>query len=126
MLSLSSQELKHKKSSLRRRQEEVEHDEEATKRERTQILETLRVQAGESDERLEAERRRQKAVELELGTLRGRLTHVTKEQGQWEQDYKAASDKERDEAMEELRRLRRKHGSNGYTRPPAYAALTEK
>ena len=112
------QELKHKKSSLRRRQEEVEHDEEATQRQRNEILQNLRVQLADSDERLDSERRRQKSVELELGTLRGRLTHVSKEMGQWEQDYKVQGDKMRDEAMEELRRLRRKHGPGAYRPPP--------
>ena len=104
------QELKHKKSSLRRRQEELDHDGESTRQQRSQILEDLRIQLAESEERLEDTRRQHRQVELEVGTLRGRLAHGAKEHGQWEQDNRVQSDRECDDAMQELRRLRRLTG----------------
>ena len=107
---LRAQELKHKKSSWRRRQEELEHEEETTRQQRLQILENLRTQVSESEERLEDMRRQQRDVELEVGTLRGRLAHASKEQGQWEQDNRTQSDRECEDAMQELRRLRRLTG----------------
>ena len=117
LLLFFAQELKHRKSSIRRRQEELEHDGESTQQQRAQILERLRTQVAESEEQLEETRRQQRAVELEVGTLRGRLAHATKEQAQWEQDNRVQSDKECEEAMQELRRLRRVTGRQPQPQP---------
>ena len=120
-----AQELKHRKSSIRRRQEELEHDGESTQQQRAQILERLRAQVAESEEQLEETRRQQRAVELEVGTLRGRLAHATKEQAQWETDNRVQSDKECEEAMQELRRLRRVTGRQPQPQPPPQQQLLE-
>ena len=125
LLLFFAQELKHRKSSIRRRQEELEHDGESTQQQRVQILERLRAQVAESEEQLEETRRQQRAVELEVGTLRGRLAHATKEQAQWETDNRVQSDKECDEAMQELRRLRRVTGRQPQPQPPPQQQLLE-
>lgn len=125
LLLFFAQELKHRKSSIRRRQEELEHDGESTQQQRVQILERLRAQVAESEEQLEETRRQQRAVELEVGTLRGRLAHATKEQAQWETDNRVQSDKECEEAMQELRRLRRVTGRQPQPQPPPQQQLLE-
>ena len=122
---LPTQELKHKKSSMRRRAEDMEYDEEQTQKQRQEILAGLRRQAAESDEALDAEKRRQHAVELELGTLRGRLAHVAKEHSQWETDHRVEADRELEEAWVDLRRLRRKH-PNVQRATPSGPALTDR
>ena len=80
---------------------------------------------AESEEQLEETRRQQRAVELEVGTLRGRLAHATKEQAQWETDNRVQSDKECEEAMQELRRLRRVKSRQPQPQPPPQQQLLE-
>ena len=77
-------ELKHKKSSTRRKQEDIEHDDMALQQQRAHILADLRQQVAAADEALEDERRKQRSVEQEISTLRGRLTHNSKEFAQFE------------------------------------------
>ena len=105
------QELKHKKSSLRRRQEEAEEAQASIRREREHILADLQRQVAESDQALEEERRKARAIEQEISTLRGRLTHAVKEHAQWENDQRVAADQEAQELLIELRRLRSENPS---------------
>uniref|UniRef100_A0A7S2D4R3 Uncharacterized protein n=1 Tax=Haptolina brevifila TaxID=156173 RepID=A0A7S2D4R3_9EUKA len=102
-------EVKKQRDSLRRRQEEYEHQEQATAEEHTRIIETLRANAAESQEALEEERRRLRDLELELGTLRGRLAHSAKEQSEWEQDFRQGETTEMEGLMLHLRKLHRAH-----------------
>lgn len=104
-----AQDLKHRQSSLRRRQEELQQEELDTRRKHERIIEELRGQAAQSEVQVEAERQRQRAMEMELSTLRGRLAHEAKEQGQWEQDCRRREQEEMESLMIELRRLRRLH-----------------
>ena len=102
-----AQELKHRKSSNKKKLEVFDEEEITTAQQREAILEELRAQARRGEEALEAERKRGRAVALEVAELRGRLAHAAKEHGQWEQDSKAVEQQAAEAAMVELRRLRR-------------------
>jgi septation ring formation regulator EzrA len=100
------QELKHRKSGAKRKQEVYEEEEEATVRQRAAILADLRAQAERVEAELEAERARYRSISSEIAELRGRLAHAAKEQAQWETDLKVAEQKVTSAATIELQRLR--------------------
>ena len=103
------QELKHRKSSLRRRDEEHEVDNQGTAQQRQQILIDLQAKVEEGERELKVQRKLQEDVELEIATLRGRIAHGAKEQAVWENDLAVKEQQAREESMVELRRLRRLH-----------------
>ena len=99
--------LKHKKSSSRRKQEDLEHEDMALQQQRDHILADLRQQTSMAEQALEEERRKQRTVEQEISTLRGRIAHHVQEHAQWEKDHRVQAQREAEEALAELRRLRR-------------------
>ena len=101
------QELKQRKSAIRRKAEAFDEDEEASVRQRAGILVDLRDDAERNEEALVAAKRRGHTVATEVAELRGRLAHVSKEQAQWEQDLRGQEAKEMEGLMVELQRLRR-------------------
>ena len=103
------QDIKKQRDALRKRQEEYEHQEQATAEEHMRILQGLRTHAAHSQEALEDERRKLRVLELELGTLRGRLAHASKEQSEWEQSCRQREQADTEASMLKLRKLRTKH-----------------
>ena len=94
---------------LARRAEDLEHEEEQIKLQRAQIIAGLETQAAEGSAQVEERKKRQRSVDLELGTLRGRLAHTEREQAQWEQTKEIEHIKSLEAAWVNLRQLRRKH-----------------
>lgn len=106
------QETKRLRDGLRKRNEGFEDEERRTSAERAHILRELRQQAADALEALERQRRRQHEVELELGTLRGRLAHGCKEQSEWYQDLRAQEQAGVDALMQEMQKGRRTHAEH--------------
>lgn len=94
------------KSSMRRRQEDLQQEEEALQRQRQRILEDLRQQVSDGEAALEVERKAQRAIALEIAELRGRAAHEAKEQREWEETFRSMELQRAEEARAELRRLR--------------------
>jgi hypothetical protein len=109
-------EVKTARDNIRKRQEEQERQEHGTAEEHTRIVNTLRQQLTKGQEALECQKRRHAEIVLELGTLRGRLTHGIKEQSEWESAHKVREQTNLEACLIELRKLRRLN-------PDAAAAL---
>ena len=101
------QELKHRKSSIRRKHQLFEEEEEALAKQRAELLADLRTQVERGDALLETEVERHRSVALAVAELRGRLSHTAKEQAQCEQDLRGDEQRAASTAMVELRRLRK-------------------
>ena len=99
--------LHKKRESMRRKREEHEEQERVVAEEHARILKALRQQEEEARAALEAERQKQQDMMLEMGTLRGRLTHAAKEQAVWEQDHERALSSELEAAQQLLDQMRR-------------------
>mmetsp|Transcript_13563 Transcript_13563/g.34813 ORF Transcript_13563/g.34813 Transcript_13563/m.34813 type:complete len:153 (-) Transcript_13563:610-1068(-) len=106
---IKKREVRKARDSLRHRQEETEQQALVTTEEHARILRGLRERLGESTEALERQRKRQREVELEFGTLRGRITHSAKEQCEWEAEHKLSEQEAIEEVMLELVALRQKN-----------------
>ena len=113
-----SQEVKKLADSLRKRHEEYEVQQEALAAEHARIIASLREQALVATAKLDEQQQRHNAIELELGTLRGRLAHATKEQSEWESKIRQHEQMETEASMHEIRKLRR-------VNPQAAATLRE-
>ena len=100
-------EIKKARDSLRKRQEEYEHLEQDMAEEHARIVKALREQADEAQEALAQQKRRKDDTMLELGTLRGRLTHNAKEQCEWDAAHRLQEQEDVEACMIELRKLRR-------------------